>query len=284
MMMSEALYFSVVQVVPDIARGERINVGVIVWDDEANEGIARFTRQHHRLRAVGVERLAFLTDFQTTVQDALKIKGQRLFHIPGAQDEPWSVEAMRSAAKEWAGMIQLSEPHPARRNVTATKLAQDVYDRLVHLKPPAQDPDVGRQAIRRAVARTVRETLRSRFGDDPPLTVRVQSEVQGRVDSHFFDVVLSNGSATSLLVTPNLSDPRTKEVSRDLDAAAWSIQDVHARSAAIRFGLVRNGGRPALLQRIENLTTSMPIIESLTPEQVPQWSAVEADRAAQLKV
>jgi hypothetical protein len=276
----DVLYYSIVQVVPDMARGERMNVGVIAWDAARQEGAVRFTRQRQRLRALGIADTAFLSQFQAWVAEAVAMKGSRLFSLPGHPGDPWSLELMRYAAQEWGGMIQLSEPHPSHGD-NAERVAVEVYERAVHLPPPAEEPEAGRQAIRRSVARTLRGVLRQRYGQTAPVTVHVTHEVGGEVDSHLFDVVLANHDARSILVTPNLGDPRTTEVRRDLEAAAWSIQDVHTRDPEITFGLVREpSARSALLTRVDALARHLPVTP-VERDDLPAWAVREAERAEQ---
>jgi hypothetical protein len=273
--MAEVVYYSLVQVVPDLVRGERMNVGVVAWDVKSSEGAVRFTKQRQRLRALGLVDPAFLRDFEVWLKEALAMPGQELFATPGRPEKPWSLKEMKRAASDWAGVIQLSEPHPSRGE-SAADVADEVYDRAVHLRAPLSDAEAGKRAIRRSVATTVRNALKRRFGETSPVTVRVTQEVSGAVDSHVFDVVLSNGDPRSVLVTPNLRDPRTTEVRRDLDAAAWSVQDVSSTSADIRFGLVRDpAARPVLLTHVDALMASLPL-EPVDRENLAEWAAETA--------
>src|SRR5262249_48800966 len=103
--------------------------------------------------------------------------------------------------------------------------------------------------------------------------------VPGAIDSHLFDIVLGNAKPQSVLVTPNLADPRVLEIRRDLDAAAWSIHDVAASDPEIAFGLVRsNNVRQTLRDRIEDLSSSLPV-RALTVDDLSDWVVHEAQRA-----
>jgi hypothetical protein len=273
-----ALYYSVIQVVPDMARGERINVGVVAWDDRRREGAVRFSRQRQRLRALGVLDTTFLTNFEKWLMQALDVKGPRLFSLPDQPGDRWSLEQMQSAAAEWAGMVQMNDPHPSRGN-SAGQLAQQVYERVVHVPSQRLPGDIDRKTIRRSVARSVRGVLTQRYGGEAPLAVHVTQEIGGDVDSHVFDVVLANHTTRSVLITPNLADPRTIQVRRDLDAAAWSIQDVHSKSPAIAFAIVRDkGSRPALLDRVDAIARRLPVTPIERPE-ISNWAVQEAERA-----
>jgi hypothetical protein len=91
---------------------------------------------------------------------------------------------------------------------------------------------------------------------------------------------MENGVARSLLVTPNLADPRTLEVRRDLEAAAWSIQDVHARDAETDALLRRPDVGAALATRVDALVASLPV-RPVEPSELSDWAAHEAERALQ---
>lgn len=272
-------YYTLVQVVPDATRGERMNVGVIAWDDAGRVGAARFARKRQRLRALGLADASFLSEFQAWVEEALRLKSAPIFASPGHPEQPWSVAIMRAMSTEWAGMLQLTDPRPSR-TTDVERLVQKVYDRAVYIAEPKLPSDERHQSIRQSVAVTLRTTLHQEFAGAPPLTVRVNQDLTGQLDSHRFDVVLYNHVARSVLVTPNLRDRRTNEVRRDLDAAAWSIQDVAQREPNITFGLVRSPhAAPAFLQRITALSQQLPV-EPLSPNQVPTWARREAARAS----
>ncbi len=276
--MAQVIYYSLIQVVPDIARGERMNVGVVAWDEGRREGAVRFAHQRQRLRAFGVADPTFLVRFEKWLVDALAVKGPRLFSVSGQPGDGWSLDQMRHAAAEWGGMIQFNDPHPARSE-SAAQLAQDVYERVVRLQSPRLHSEVDRQMIRRSVARSLRGVLNQRYGDNAPLAVYVKREVGGDVDSHVFDVVLVNHTTRSVMITPNLADRRTMQVRRDLDAAAWSIQDVHIKNPDISFAVVRDKrSRRGILDRVDALARHLPVTAIERPE-LPAWAVQEAERA-----
>jgi hypothetical protein len=273
--MTEILHYSVIHVEPDAVRGERINIGVVAWNSKTGEGAVHFAPYRERLRALGVTDTAFVADFRSWLAEAVAMRGERLFASGEGPEHPWSLEAMKRAAKEWGGMIRLSEPHPARAS-SAAVLAAEVYDRAVRLRAGAP-PEAGKQAIRQAAARRLRTALKAQFGESPPLTVGVSREVQGQRDPHVFDVVLMNGGPKSVLVTPNLADPRTAEVRRDLEAAAWSIYDVSRLTGEIRFAVLRDGARPAVREHVDTLISEFHV-EPLSRGDLDDWVAKEAHR------
>jgi DUF3037 family protein len=228
-----AFYYSLIQVVPDPVRGERMNVGVVAWDPARGVGTAKFTRSRVRLKALGLDDLGFLSEFESWLLASVPAPKRRRAGTRLA-DEQWSLEAMEVAAREWGGMIQLTPPRPSLGG-TVEELAQEIYDRAVFVHKAAVDPDSGRQAIRQSAAQIVRHSIRE-LGAAAPLEVAVSSRVEGRLYPHVFDVVVSNGNAKGVLITPNFADKRTEQVRRDLDAAAWAVHDVQQKD---------NGSSPA---------------------------------------
>jgi hypothetical protein len=229
------VYYSIIQVVPDPARGERLNIGVVAWDPEGDTGAARFASFRQRLRALGVEDSEFAEEFRDWLTDALKAPSDRLFVVGDrAADSRWDLEAMR-AGSEWGGMIQLTDVRPARGD-SATDVARWVYERAVRLSQRPSSPEPGKSAVRRAVAAHVRNAIRERF-PAPPVGVRTRVDVPGRRATHSFDVGLLNGKVAGAMVTPNFANPKTADVVKDLEAAIWAIIDVRESEHPVPFAV-----------------------------------------------
>lgn len=266
-----------IQVVPDPVRDERINVGVVAWDAERGRGAVKFSRSRQRLHAIGVDDTAFVSEFQSWLSALIpRSRRRRSMQLKLVDDgrETWSLETMQSAASEWGGMIRLSEPRAARGSDVAA-LADSVYNRSVFVHRANVDPDSGRQAIRRSAASLVRSALNERFGEEPPLDTSVSYDLQGRVSSHQFDVVMTNGTARGALITPNFQDKRTEQIRRDLDAAAWAIEDVRSGIGDIEFGILRASTmRPTLLSRLDAIASALEV-RALEREELGQWAIDE---------
>jgi Protein of unknown function (DUF3037) len=271
---TKVMHYSVIRIMPDVVRGEAMNVGVVVWDDETREGAFRLSRGRQRLRHLGLVDTSFLTDFQQWMTQSLSITSGRLFSLSTSPDEPWSLDLMAHLSNDWAGMIQFSEPRPTG-GTDAESVLSDIYDRFVLLNV-RQAPEQGRERIRRNSARLMRNALRERFGDSPPVDVKVGFEVDGAVDSHVFDIVVANHITRNVLITPNFANPKTIEVRRDLEAAAWSVQDVRNRDPQVAFGLLNDdAARPALRSRVDALAGSLPV-RFISTGELGDWAVESA--------
>jgi Protein of unknown function (DUF3037) len=239
------VYYSIVQVVPDPARGERLNVGALAWDPETDSGSARFASYGRRLRALGVANLSAVDEFRDWLSDALVAPTDRLFFAgTRAADSRWNLEAMQ-AATQWGGIIQLSDVRPARAN-SATELANTVYERAVHVgrarRPaPSTQKAAQKAEVREAVADELRRAIYRRFpqatGLAHPISVETRVRVPGKKKPHQFDVAIVNGSVAGAMITPNFENRKTAEVVRDLEAATWGVIDVRDAERGVRFAV-----------------------------------------------
>jgi hypothetical protein len=273
------IYYSLIQVVPDPVRGERMNVGVVAWDPTEGVGVAKFSRSRQRLKALGIENVGFVTEFESWLASTIPAPTRR--RRTSNSSPSWSLEQMQHAALEWGGMIQLTSPRPSIGG-TVDKLVQEIYERAVFVHKAAVDPESGREAIRKSAAQIVRHSLRERYQAHAPVQVVVSSQVPGRLYAHVFDVVVLNGDARGVLVTPNFSDKRTEQVRRDLDAAAWAISDVRDRhdGPTPEFAILRASNvRPALSDQLDAIVEALHVAP-LQREDLGRWATEDVPAAA----
>lgn len=103
-------FYSVVQYVPCSIADERINVGVITFDDDGLHH--RFLTDWRRVEAFGGEPIDFLHEFA----DEFEHRG-------------WTAELVHRASREWANGIQLTRPRAS--TLTAAVLLDRIGDDML---------------------------------------------------------------------------------------------------------------------------------------------------------
>ena len=106
--------YTVVQYVPDPMAGERINFGVITWDDEAI--CSRFVTDWRHVRSFGKEDIGFLRDFVDAVAGATS----KQLGLPAiGETEELDSSRLEKMIGTWGYSIQFAEPRGSTKNAEA---------------------------------------------------------------------------------------------------------------------------------------------------------------------
>jgi len=218
--MTDLSFFSyaLLRFVPDVARDESINLGVIVVSDEERRSDGAFlSRFRARLRsfapdsnpdavegAISSCRLRLGAAYQPT-----------LVEVPTDEASPLiiSTEQLRAMSASMRNQFQLSEPKPYRAR-SLKKATTELFQALVspRHRPPAQAP---RGMTLRQLQMLIRRTVREWGGD----VVRIQERGLERASGtrHFADFWVERGSPIAALIAiPEDPDERDQ---------AWARRD-----------------------------------------------------------
>lgn len=111
-----ASWYCLIQYMPRPGNDERINVGVVAYDD-AGSVYARFLTDWSRVEAFAHEDTAFLRDF-----------------VARWDADPWAVEQI-AKAREWANSIRVGTPRAS--TLGAAELLERVAPRMLVEPVPA---------------------------------------------------------------------------------------------------------------------------------------------------
>jgi hypothetical protein len=122
--------YAILQYVPDQARAERINVGVVVVGEGVAFCNARLLKKPQLAQAM--RRLGYGRDTGFIEQirrefDRDAVTGREL---PGLGHTAWTVDAVSAASREWANTVQLTTPRPAL-HADGEVLVEELFVRLV---------------------------------------------------------------------------------------------------------------------------------------------------------
>lgn len=199
-------YYTVVQFVPDPLTDERINVGVIAFDDEGNVD-HRLLSNWNRVRAF-------------TGRDIKPLRSA----VENLVEEGLTADAIRSIASEWRHSVQLTDPRVSL--TTVDELLDDMTPMML------VDPEIKhRRQNKLTLLREAREAFDHAFLEVPAFDgheLRVESkiEVPGRHVTHAADLAVTNGhlilaaQAVSFVREPSI------DLRKDVSATAWTLEDV----------------------------------------------------------
>lgn len=211
--------YSVIQYVPNPIANERINIGVIVFNEEIVK--VHFLRSWERIKSFGKEDIKFLRDFAMGMVEASK--DGLLFPHYDPNNELSRVDRVRKVSREWTNSIQLTEPRGSLANVDS--VFEDTINTYLVDEIPAQRTVRDRQEAKRIVAKSVKDVLKERLGNRASEFFKKDAAaiVNGVRGSHNFDVLVANGRPYLAAHGVSFEIRTHKET---LDALSWWIEDV----------------------------------------------------------
>lgn len=113
-----ASYYSIIQYVPNPLANERINIGVLIFDDK--EIKVKFLKNWKRVKNFCMGDITFLRDFESQMQKA--VSQGLLFPGDSLLDQPRQ-ERLQRVAESWMNSVQFTEPNFSLKPVD--KLLED---------------------------------------------------------------------------------------------------------------------------------------------------------------
>ena len=203
--------YSVVRYVPDPAREECINVGVVVTTDDGGYVACRFVHNWSRAARFGGKDVAFLKDFA----ESLKTEIQRQPSL--LQPERFTGKLLAAFATDWCNSIQFSVPRASVAEDPSVLLGELAAQFLV--EEPSSE---GHASPVHVLERRFRDLLReNRLVRRAPLT-DARTGLPRPVD--FF----VNSGANIALDALQLALKRPREIENRADAEAHKIEGIKA--------------------------------------------------------
>ena len=113
-----ASYYSIIQYVPNPIANERINIGVLIFDDK--EIKVKFLKNWNRVKNFCMGDITFLRDFESQMQKA--VSQGLLFPGDPLLDQPRQ-DRLQRVSESWMNSIQFTEPNFSLKSVD--KLLED---------------------------------------------------------------------------------------------------------------------------------------------------------------
>jgi Protein of unknown function (DUF3037) len=207
--------YSVIQYVPNPIADERINIGVLAFDDQTVR--AHFLQNWNRVKHFGNEDISFLRKFADRMEECalrgLLFPGDRLGDKPNH-------ERLIKVAKGWINSIQFTQPCGSLMDVDSL-LEDAISTYLVEIiDSPKKLPLRDRQVASKIANTTVKNVLKGRG-------IQVQdylkTSLEGKLESHNLDAVVANGKPYLAVHALSFEVQPPKNVLSDL---TWAIVDV----------------------------------------------------------
>jgi hypothetical protein len=264
-----AVKYTIVQYVPDPVKDERVNIGVIAFEDGTVR--SRFLRTWARVQTFGGESVEFLKDF------ARRVSGwsDTTLPLPGFETEVrLEEEGIARIAGRWMNSIQFTEPRASM--LSPDEVIDEVAPRFLNERVVRRGFRDRRVAA--SLARTsVREALRETLGNDWQKVYKTNAVLKGSLDEHQFDVAATNGKPFFAAHGISFEVPPSRELRKEIDATAWAVDDVRKEHPNLPLALVALPPRTqsklfASAQRVFNGLR----VDVLVGGEVSEWASVRA--------
>lgn len=220
-------HYSLLRFVPDPARGEFINLGILAGDDDARDWELRLVQNLRRLKAI---------DDKDALSLALAFAAQLENHIVASEQlpdttavAPISMKWLATLAGEMQNVVQLTEPAPM-----VADSAEEALDTL--FAEFIVDPAAQRYRFlkkHRALASTRRAY---RDHEVPDAAIIERAPVTAGPYDGLFDFAVANGSVVQLVQCWSFQLPNQAELAEQVKAWAWVVHELNERGGALRAG------------------------------------------------
>jgi Protein of unknown function (DUF3037) len=222
-----ASQYSVIQYVPDTVADERINFGVIAFDEHAIA--TRFLKHWSRVSCFGRGDLRFLRDFARSMESKV---GRRKEDVPKL-----TVAEVLEMSQGWMDAIQVTEPRASLKDVH--ELIEEVA-RLYLVEPERRVTGFRDREDAAALTRAkVRQAVQRRVADPIKTEKLVKAgQIEGAFYPHQLDVLVGNGAPYFGAHGISLEIPRAHLLKRALDSTLWTIDDVKRGNPDLPVGVL----------------------------------------------
>jgi len=203
-------HYSTLRFVPDSARGELVNLGIVVGDEETGDWDLRLVSGLRRAKAIDNEgrlgtALAFIASLEETV---------------AADEPPISAVDLKLLAEEMRNVVQLTPPAPIMADSAAAALDL-LFDELII--------DPASRARSEKKWRAIKATLAAYRGHEiPDSALSRRAPVSAGAYSTTFDFAVHNGNAVQLVQCWSFQLLGQEELADQVKSWAWvarALQD-----------------------------------------------------------
>jgi hypothetical protein len=220
-------HYSLLRFVPDPARGEFVNLGILAGDDEAADWELRLIQNFRRAKAIDDKgALGLALAFAANLEEHIGAVEQ----LPETSSIlPISRELVAQFADEMQNVVQLTPPVPV-----AAETAEGALDFLfAELVVDPASPRFRFQKKHRAVASTRRAY---RAHQVPPDAVTERASIAAGPYEGTFDFAVSNGGVVQLVHCWSFQLPNQAELAEQVKAWAWVVRELRERGGVLHVG------------------------------------------------
>jgi Protein of unknown function (DUF3037) len=218
--------FIIFQYVPNPLADERINIGLIAFNDKVVK--PKFLHNWERVQKFNLGDINFLKDFAAQAS-------QQLPEILASQgsNKVSIYDQLGQMSKIYTNTIQITEPRASLKDVD--ELANEIYARfLVEPTRPVHSRFRNRQDAKRLTTKEFRNALK-KYEIEARDYLKTSYSISGIRGQHDFDAVVANGSPYFAAhgISFEVHEPKTL-----LDAVAWRVEDIKASNRDFPIAIV----------------------------------------------
>jgi hypothetical protein len=201
--------YSTLRFVPDPARGEAVNLGVIVGDDDTGDWDLRVVSGYRRAKAIDQEaRIGTALAFIATLEQCL-------------EETPLSHDTLSAMSSEMNNVVQLSAPAPVVAESAAAAL-ELLFDELI-VEP-------GARSTSQTKWRAVKSTLAAyREHDVPDDAIARRAPIRAGSYETVFDFAVHNGSAVQLVQCWSFQLAGQADLAEQVRSWAWGVRAIQTQ-------------------------------------------------------
>ncbi len=262
-----AAYYSIIQYVPDPVADERMNAGILVFDE--SRVLARFPNHWGRLKQFGGKDINFLRSFADEVTERCKAT---LF-----TDGQITAAMIRQVAATWRDSIQLTEPRGSLLGLNA--LLKDTEKRFLASARPTQLRPLTKNSLRAFALAEAEIAFANRGGATAQQYIRPKYQLAGDIEPHQFSLGIANGHPYAAAEVFSFIGLDERGEKRDVRAGAWAFDDVRKRHPNLQLAALVLRGQQATpsYREAERIFRSLDVQVVSKPE-VTAWIEEVADQ------
>jgi hypothetical protein len=201
-------HYSTLRFVPDPARAEQVNLGIVVGDDETGDWDLRIVSGLRRAKAI---------DFEGRIGTALAFIASLEERMTSA--EALSTDALKGLSDEMNNLVQMSPPAPVSAESAADALDL-LFEELI--------VDPSRPGGSDTKWKAVKSTLASyRAHDVPDDAIARKAPVRAGAYETSFDFTIHNGSAVQLVQCWSFQIRGQADLAEQIRSWAWGARAIH---------------------------------------------------------
>lgn len=211
-------FYTLLQLVPNPMADERINLGVIAYNEEKT--VCSFIRDFRRVKVLsGYRDTSFFEDLFNSLEKAAESGSLR----------PQRLEQM---VREWSHALQFTPARPSA--LPPEELAEKAKGLfLFEYQPKKRDVRDRRAAIHLAY-RAVKQGL----PPDRAKVVKRGQTVPGAITEHHFSLAAVNGRILFAAEGMSFEGREDVELKREVDAVAWKLDDVQKAQSVPHLAVI----------------------------------------------
>jgi Protein of unknown function (DUF3037) len=221
--------YSIVQYVPNPIADERVNIGVVTFDED--KVCVQFLKNWDRVRHFGTGNINFLKDFAKQMNEAAD--SGLLFPGDLHDGTPNKQEQLTKVARGWINSIQFTEPRSSLDS--AQNLLEDIIQDYLIEPAPEKPIFRDRQAAARLTVSQIKKVLERRLDTEAKKRLKTNSPVRGSHREYDFDAVFANGQPYFAAHGISFEVRVPAEVQNSI---SWMISDVKKHNPQFLLAIV----------------------------------------------